>query len=626
MFKKTVHFSKRISLFLLILAVLLVARYVVVAFVGPFEEAFPYDVQTSGPGYYGDSPEISIGARIVQVLDAVLIILLSCAVMAVLIALLAGLAAVIYSPFYLAGKLVREITQGTLNHMQVVLAAALSALAFADVIAVVFRMVMEAVHVLFGAVRNYFEKEIVTQLRCVSSPEAYYPETVGAPECLIQGIAGASRVLGDAGSRLLQSFAITEFNAVAIIVAFAMFVFLVWTLNKISQNFDEIGYFWLGYGGIAIFSIYLALSAILAVPLVTPDGGDGSGQGQSINLEEALVSAPVASGAPIAPLTEFLATRFTAITPDAVPVEGPVRKGDPSLQITVSSRRLVNFVPATDLDARLGEVLGAVSTLRARTTTELEAYRRAAIRRGGRGLSGPLGRKEGAEYAYALVDWYDHVRREITRELETCEKSVRSAKSMHAKIAVTMDNENTRVGGGVRYSEYLNGWKVTDELRALDISIRSAEWDCEGSGRTYGPPSRADFGSSLGIAGAATGWLLRTQNLQVAVITGLLGFGLLGALLSLFVRLQLDGGDGTTVASYIKKAGAVDMCVVVFTGFGAALVVYLASYGGLAIMATSNVSDPNPYVVFSAAFAGAVFSKNIWTRARVAMQKTEPDA
>jgi uncharacterized membrane protein YfcA len=46
-------------------------------------------------------------------------------------------------------------------------------------------------------------------------------------------------------------------------------------------------------------------------------------------------------------------------------------------------------------------------------------------------------------------------------------------------------------------------------------------------------------------------------------------------------------------------------------GTSAAIIVFLAAYGGITIVAHDQ-SDPNPYLVFATCLVGAVFSEEIW--------------
>ena len=54
---------------------------------------------------------------------------------------------------------------------------------------------------------------------------------------------------------------------------------------------------------------------------------------------------------------------------------------------------------------------------------------------------------------------------------------------------------------------------------------------------------------------------------------------------------------------------------VVFSGFVAALVVYVGAYGGIAVVSTVE-GDPDPYVIFFICLGAAVFSEKVWAQAR----------
>ena len=107
-------------------------------------------------------------------------------------------------------------------------------------------------------------------------------------------------------------------------------------------------------------------------------------------------------------------------------------------------------------------------------------------------------------------------------------------------------------------------------------------------------------------------WLLKAESLDVALITGMLGFGLLGAAISTVVRkgALLESGDRTLIS---------DLIGVIINGFSAAIVVFLAALGGLAIFSVSeagNAMEPNPYALFLACLTAAVFSEDVWLRVR----------
>jgi hypothetical protein len=111
----------------------------------------------------------------------------------------------------------------------------------------------------------------------------------------------------------------------------------------------------------------------------------------------------------------------------------------------------------------------------------------------------------------------------------------------------------------------------------------------------------------LGPVGSWSRWLLDTGQMPVVIIVGLVGFSLLGATVSRAVRAR----DENTKAGLSLD----DLLSVVAGGMTAAVVVFLAAYGGLAVLGNS-ASDPNPYVVFVTCLIGAVYSEDVWSWAR----------
>jgi hypothetical protein len=130
-------------------------------------------------------------------------------------------------------------------------------------------------------------------------------------------------------------------------------------------------------------------------------------------------------------------------------------------------------------------------------------------------------------------------------------------------------------------------------------------------------PERPSFSDTLGPVGTWTRWLLDTEQMPVVIIVGLVGFSLLGATVSRAVRL---GPDQPRAAMTLD-----DLLIVIAGGTTAAMVVFLASYGGLALLGTSG-GDPNPYVVFVTCLIGAVYSEDVWAWARTSLlKKTKSD-
>ena len=115
-------------------------------------------------------------------------------------------------------------------------------------------------------------------------------------------------------------------------------------------------------------------------------------------------------------------------------------------------------------------------------------------------------------------------------------------------------------------------------------------------------------GSNLGPFSLVSGWLLRTRSLDLALIIGMLGFGLLGSAAATFVRER----KGNVVPPRDQPKPIVeDLAGVLIRGLSAAIIVFLAALGGLAILGTGP-TDPNPYVLFLGCLIGAVFSQKVW--------------
>jgi len=130
-------------------------------------------------------------------------------------------------------------------------------------------------------------------------------------------------------------------------------------------------------------------------------------------------------------------------------------------------------------------------------------------------------------------------------------------------------------------------------------------------------PNRPPLGESLGVLKYGAAWLLNAGSVPLAAIIGMIGFGLLGSVISTFVRERVasskSGDDGVSAVA-IPHVLVSDLAGVVLRGLSAAIVVFLAVQGGLAVFAGGQ-SDPNPYVLLLTCLVAAVFSEKVWARA-----------
>ena len=118
--------------------------------------------------------------------------------------------------------------------------------------------------------------------------------------------------------------------------------------------------------------------------------------------------------------------------------------------------------------------------------------------------------------------------------------------------------------------------------------------------------ARRNISSQLALFGVATGWLLRTESRDLALIVGLLGFGFFGALASSFIR-RARTREALLDTELIVPA--------LIRGVAAAVLIFLAVVGGIAVFTRAD-PEPNPYAVFLACFIAAVFSEDVWEWAR----------
>jgi hypothetical protein len=239
-----------------------------------------------------------------------------------------------------------------------------------------------------------------------------------------------------------------------------------------------------------------------------------------------------------------------------------------------------------------------------------------------------VGSREQANHYLALSRWYQSALSRLYGSLDRCRASIVrlrwTATSSVTRSALPQPNVSSSLGGGPsgqqsQESTSASRAEVTDMTSKLaggvkslpDISLlgsndpigaarASCEWQTY---ETAEPPDRSDFGLSLGVMGTLSQWLLRTESMPLALITGLVGFGLFGALVSTYIRVT----PGAAVQ--------IDTFGVVCRGLSAAIVVFLAAYGGIAIVSQSG-SDPNPYLVFVTCMVGAVFGDDVWTWAK----------
>jgi hypothetical protein len=127
-------------------------------------------------------------------------------------------------------------------------------------------------------------------------------------------------------------------------------------------------------------------------------------------------------------------------------------------------------------------------------------------------------------------------------------------------------------------------------------------------GTEFAIPAAPKAVDDWGVFRFFAGWLIQSDSLALASITGMLGAGLLGAAASSFIRQRGERAVGRPLVD--------DLAGIVIRGFSAAIVIFLAVQGGINIFASST-GEPNPYVLLCTCLVGAVFSEDVWTKARI---------
>jgi len=117
-------------------------------------------------------------------------------------------------------------------------------------------------------------------------------------------------------------------------------------------------------------------------------------------------------------------------------------------------------------------------------------------------------------------------------------------------------------------------------------------------------------------------WAMDAQSQNIAIIIGLVGFALFGAVLGAFSK---PGFNNVNIDN-IRTDGLIyyEILVVLVRGFSAALVVYLSLKGGLSLITTTSSDKINPYVILFLCFISAVFSDNIWEWAKTKLVSSDP--
>lgn len=225
------------------------------------------------------------------------------------------------------------------------------------------------------------------------------------------------------------------------------------------------------------------------------------------------------------------------------------------------------------------------------------------------------GNKERVKYFLNVTNWFNQQASRRNQYVSDCFRAVQDVDKSWQRFSAALSRNRD------------SAEDILDQLEVVSLSIEAADRGCSYSVddekvlATGQMPERLKLGegSDLGIFYFFAFWLLKTESLSFALITGLLGFGLLGSACSTFIRERTETRALqrlTQVASHENGVLVNDLTEVVVRGVAAAIVVFLAMVGGLAIFSTGN-GQPNSYVILLTCLVAAVFSEAIWKRVQI---------
>ncbi len=216
--------------------------------------------------------------------------------------------------------------------------------------------------------------------------------------------------------------------------------------------------------------------------------------------------------------------------------------------------------------------------------------------------------RDRADYTYTLEADHQDTVSQLQAALSRCRSEVQSsdpALSSYVQmieVSLQVASTNHDNGGAV-------GQSFFPVLPTDSFSADSCDFDPTSLQGRYGAPA-----PQLGIFSFFFGWLEDSDSLALSIISGMLGVGLVGCIVSSFVRQQVTRKPG--------EPWIVDPFPVIVRGFTAAIVVYLAIEGGLNIFSAAS-SQANPYVLLFSCLVGSVFSEDVWVAAHKRLESAD---
>ncbi len=556
--------------------------------------------------YMGEA-EVSLLLNLVPVYFLLLIAVLSiiCFIFLGLVAIYSFLKLLITA--ILKTELLRSTTLG-----QKLVGLVIAAIAFPTVLTDLYSITIRLGFELLVETPRAVARVVSDGLACIDTEKQRAAELLGTFDfdvlgpCVPVFVNGATGGLTSAVNGIVYRSGLLNYNVVNLFFALAIFLGVTVIIFRTTQKMDLRSRFWLAYGSIAIFSIYLALSATLAVPLMKDESDTAALPADQLRDRlEALVPPAMPLAGTLEPIEVDAASETGGMTPNGL----AEIQSNPEFE-TIAITELASVTRyIRQMESFRGEVArrqrdlaqSFQTTHKGLIDSAVDLYQTETVTR--------LGQREATRHYLDILNWFRGVVGEYNRAHVECGRVIDRINAVRAPflfdrarlfdIASRQESDPDELRLETR--------RVLDDLQFRLNEIAEISSGCQPTSTLASPPpNRPFYGSSLGPVGSATRWLLSAESMPVTLITGLVGFGLLGSLVSRFIR---DNNKDEK----IEDIG--EVAVVVFGGFAAALVVYVGAYGGIAIASESG-GDPNPYVVFGACLVGAVFSTDVWSQAR----------
>jgi hypothetical protein len=354
------------------------------------------------------------------------------------------------------------------------------------------------------------------------------------------------------------------------------------------------------FAGLVLLAFYLGLAALLAIPLF-----QDKSQSQNLTVD-ALDKAMEPNTIKIADFDKSFPEALPPIRDVAEPkiVDSPATS---SFSGAISGPFLSVKTPLQRVSAELQENWISLRQSALNDQTGLRDQAKSAF---ASGLEVGIGRKQTAQHYYDLFLWHQSAMLRLKNSLRECQSRASSFNNAAGQML-----EQTRIdlqaianfGDLKRRTEEIQR-KLDDTFPTVDAARTACHPGIdEERGRI---PRRNSFVDSLGTVGNWSKWLLTTEQMPVVIIVGLVGFSLLGATVSRAVRTPQTDPNVPSARLSLD-----DLVTVIAVGTTSAVVVFLAAYGGLAVLGGST-GDPNPYVLFATCLIGAVYSEDVWIWAR----------